>query len=220
MRVVSFNIGFGARLCAVRRGQTLYALRCIPFGGYVQLADDSKTAPDVPPAELFENKSWLARFGIVSGGALFNILFAWAVFYGLYLAASQTAFYVAFYKSFLAFGWLLKEFLREIILLFVQGNYGTVSGPLGVLSFSAQSLRYGLAGFWQAAALLSVNLGIINLLPFPALDGGRLLFLFYELLFRRKPNPQWENRAHLGGFLLLMVLLIFLSFRDLLRLAG
>jgi regulator of sigma E protease len=68
--------------------------------------------------------------------------------------------------------------------------------------------------FWLFTVLLSLNLGMVNLLPFPALDGGRLIFLVYELIFRCKPSPRWERAAHSLGFLLLLALIIFLSFQD------
>ena len=217
VRVISFNIGFGKVLWSIQRGGTLYALRCIPVGGYVLLAEKSvKNSPAVPPNECLENNSWLGRFGIISGGALFNILFAWAVF--LYLALRQWPFWPAIYKSVWILLRLLKEFVREIILMFARGNFAGLSGPIGVLHMSAQSVRYGWVFFCLNAAFLSVNLGIINLLPFPALDGGRLFFLFYELLFRRKPNPQVENFIHLLGFIVLLTAILVISFLDLHRL--
>jgi regulator of sigma E protease len=200
--VISFNIGFGARLWSVKRGDTVYALRLAPVGGYVQLADDAA-----------QNKSWLARFGVVSGGALFNILFAWLILYIL-LAARQGIFLTGVYKSFLLLGQLLQEILRDFVLIFARGDFAALSGPVGILSFSAAVAKQSWTVYGLFTALLSLNLGVINLLPFPALDGGRLIFLFYELLLRRKPSPRLERAVHSLGFAFLLSLIIFLSFQD------
>ena len=66
--------------------------------------------------------------------------------------------------------------------------------------------------------LLSVNLGIVNLLPIPALDGGRLVFLGYETITRRKPNQKIENTLHYVMYLALLGLFVFIMFNDILRL--
>ena len=62
--------------------------------------------------------------------------------------------------------------------------------------------------------MLSVNLGIMNLLPVPALDGGRLLFILLEMLFRRRLNPKWEERINAVGMILLLLLMFLLLFND------
>jgi regulator of sigma E protease len=200
--VISFNIGFGPKLLSVQRGETIYALRCVPVGGYVQLADDT-----------MQNKSWLARFGVISGGVLFNVLFAWLILYVIF-AAQHGILLNGAYQAFFMVGQLLKDILRDLILIFARGDFAALSGPVGILSFSAAAIKQSWTVFWLFTALLSLNLGMVNLLPFPALDGGRLIFLFYELIFRRKPSPHWERAAHSLGFLLLLVLIIFLSFQD------
>ena len=69
-------------------------------------------------------------------------------------------------------------------------------------------------------AYLSVNIGFINLLPLPALDGGRLVFIIYEAITKKKPSQKVENIVHTVGFLLLMALFVFITFNDVLRLFG
>ena len=219
VRVVSFNLGFGPKLWSFQRNATTYALRWIPIGGYVLLADKtvSETA-SVPDNERLETKSWLARFSIMAGGALFNILLAWAVFYGVYLMLHQWKFFTAIYESLLILLQLLYLFVREIILTFSRGDFAGLSGPIGVLQMAAQSVQNGWGAFCLSTAFLSINLGIINLLPLPALDGGRLIFLLYELIFRRKPNPKVETFIHTFGLIFLLTLMFAISFLDLSRL--
>ena len=72
----------------------------------------------------------------------------------------------------------------------------------------------------QFTALLSLNLAIINILPFPALDGGRLLFLVIEKIRGRSIKREWENLVHNIGFVLLMILILFVTFSDVTKYGG
>ena len=67
-------------------------------------------------------------------------------------------------------------------------------------------------------AFISINLSVMNLLPIPALDGGRLLFVLIELIFRRPVNRQYEAYVHAAGMALLMMLMVYITWQDILRL--
>ena len=95
-----------------------------------------------------------------------------------------------------------------------------VSGPVGVAVLTGKFVKMGWIYILQFMAILSINLGIINILPFPALDGGRLLFVGLEKIRGRKLNEKIENWAHNTGFILLMALIIFITFRDFIRHGG
>ena len=71
---------------------------------------------------------------------------------------------------------------------------------------------------FEIAVLISANLGVMNLLPIPALDGGRLLFLIIEAISRKQINPEKEGMVNFVGFALLMVLMVFVLFNDIMRL--
>ena len=105
-------------------------------------------------------------------------------------------------------------------LLFSSSSVGVgdLAGPIGIFTITAQSLSRGLLSFLGWIGLLSVNLGIINLLPIPALDGGRLVFLGVEAVTRKKINPKLENMLHTIMFILLMGFFLYVTFNDLLRL--
>ena len=75
-----------------------------------------------------------------------------------------------------------------------------------------------IASMLNISILLTVNLGILNLLPLPALDGGRLLFLIIELIRRKPIPPEKEGMVHFGGFVALMVLMVVVFFNDIMRL--
>jgi regulator of sigma E protease len=93
-----------------------------------------------------------------------------------------------------------------------------LSGPIGIASLTGQVARLGFWHLVQFGALLSVNLAVLNALPFPALDGGRALFVFIEAI-RRKPNSlQFEQAAHTIGFALLILLVLFVTYKDIVKL--
>ena len=95
-----------------------------------------------------------------------------------------------------------------------------VSGPVGVAVMAGRVADLGWSYVLQFTALLSVNLAVLNFLPFPALDGGRFLFLVIEKIRRRPNNQKIEGAIHNLGFALLMVLVVFITYRDVLRYGG
>ncbi|QMS85453.1 RIP metalloprotease RseP [Candidatus Xianfuyuplasma coldseepsis] len=94
----------------------------------------------------------------------------------------------------------------------------SLAGPLGIYEITSAALSQGFISLLSWIGLLSVNLGIVNLLPIPALDGGRLVFLGYEAVTGRKPNTKVENTLHYVMYIALMGLFVFITFNDLLRL--
>jgi regulator of sigma E protease len=118
----------------------------------------------------------------------------------------------------------LFVFLWTIIKsVFTTGHAGQaaegVVGPVGLFNFTSQALKIGWIYVLQLVALLSINLGIINILPFPALDGGKVLFLALEGIFRKKViRQEVENIIHLVGFALLIILILAITYRDIIHL--
>ena len=93
-----------------------------------------------------------------------------------------------------------------------------LSGPVGIFSIVDSQAEQGIEAILYLVAYLSINVGLINLLPFPAFDGGRILFLFIEKIFRKPISKKVEGIIHSIGFFLIIGLLIFVTFNDILRL--
>lgn len=94
-----------------------------------------------------------------------------------------------------------------------------VSGPVGIYSVTDQAVKLGVSYVIQILAILSVNLALLNILPFPALDGGRALFLVIESIARKKVvRDEIEGVIHMVGFVLLLILIALVTYRDILRL--
>jgi regulator of sigma E protease len=103
--------------------------------------------------------------------------------------------------------------------IFVGGaDLSNLSGPIGIVSLVGNASKMGLVYLLSFTALISVNLGIINLIPFPALDGGRLLFLAIEKIKGGRVNYKILNILNLVGFALLIILMLFISYRDIIKL--
>ncbi|MCL5407365.1 MAG: site-2 protease family protein [Patescibacteria group bacterium] len=114
---------------------------------------------------------------------------------------------------------VLWQIVRSLFTTGTTGEAGAgVVGPVGIYNFTASALKVGWIYILQLLAILSINLGIINILPFPALDGGKILFLGLEGIFRKKVvRQEVENLIHTIGFVILIILMLAIIFRDILR---
>lgn len=92
-----------------------------------------------------------------------------------------------------------------------------VTGPVGIFQVTREAARLGVLPLLSLVGILSVNLAVLNVLPFPALDGGRLLFIFIEVLFGKRVAPRFERVVHMVGFVILLGLIVLISVRDVAR---
>lgn len=132
-----------------------------------------------------------------------------APFYGVVVGAQE------------AFFWgkaVVDSLVKMIVGLFSGVVPVGVSGPVGIYQISQEVQKSGLVAFLRFSAILSINLGIFNLLPIPALDGGRLLFLVFEKIFGVKRIVKIESWVHGIGFIFLIGLLLLVTWQDILRL--
>ncbi len=131
--------------------------------------------------------------------------------------------YIALYRGFQAawFG-LINIFISFYILLkgLILGNglAFSVAGPVGIAVVVGQSAALGFSYLLNVTAMISLSLAAINILPIPALDGGRAFFVILEKIIRRPVPMKYEQLAHTIGFLLLMILIIVVTFKDVARL--
>ncbi len=99
-------------------------------------------------------------------------------------------------------------------------EYGVndLSGPIGIYSMSSDIISFGISTALVWIAFLSANIGLVNLFPIPALDGGRLVFVFYEMVTKKRPSAKLEETALVLGVFLLLGLTVIVSFNDILKL--
>lgn len=120
----------------------------------------------------------------------------------------------------LKFSYLIAQGLFDMLFnLIAHGTKPSgVAGPIGVAQLTGQAVSYGFNATLWFAALLSLNLAVLNVLPIPALDGGRLFFILIEVVTRRKINPKYESYAHVAGLIVLLGLMAAITVFDVARL--
>ena len=100
--------------------------------------------------------------------------------------------------------------------LFVHGKLiADVSGPIGIASLTGQAARVGVNYLLQFVAMISINLAVLNIIPFPALDGGRAVLLIVEKIKRSPVHKNVEGLINMIGFYLLIALMIYITYKDL-----
>ena len=116
---------------------------------------------------------------------------------------------------------ILKQMIAFLGSLF-KGKVSTndLGGPVAIIKFSGEAARLGILSLLSFTAYISINLGIINLLPFPALDGGWVIIILYEALSGRKVDENKIGIVNLVGFSILIVFAIFITFKDIMRLGA
>lgn len=116
--------------------------------------------------------------------------------------------------------WLIISGIGLILyqLIFSGSVPAGVAGPVGIAQLTGQFVEVGLFAILSFVSLLSLNLAILNILPFPALDGGRLFFIIIELLTGRKVNQRFESYAHAIGMAILLALIALITLHDIFRL--
>ncbi|MEK7623269.1 MAG: RIP metalloprotease RseP [Patescibacteria group bacterium] len=160
---------------------------------------------DLPPAKpiVLAGGGDMPRLGVRLGDAAI-------VRYPWYLAIPKgfAAAGIGLVNIYISFYLLLKNLILGNGLIF------DVSGPVGIASVVGASARLGLSYLIQVTAMISLSLAAINILPIPALDGGRALFVIIEKIFRRPVPMRYEQLAHTIGFVLLIILIVVVTWRD------
>ena len=127
-----------------------------------------------------------------------------------------------------AFDYACKKFTTIVkSMLLILGSLCTgklsldaLSGPVGMYTVVKQASTFGILNLLYLTAYLGINLGVMNAIPFPAFDGGHILFIFIELITGKRVNEKIESICHLIGFILIFGLMIFITFKDIINLFG
>ncbi len=113
---------------------------------------------------------------------------------------------------------IIRELFRTVFkLVTFQKPKIEVTGPIGIARYTNQAVRFGQNAVLELIALLSLNLAVINILPFPALDGGRLIFVIYEWVTKRKVDENLERNLNLVGIIILISLALIISINDIIK---
>jgi len=97
-------------------------------------------------------------------------------------------------------------------------SLGMMSGPVGIFNVVGTVSKAGFTSVISLLCLICINVGFINILPFPAFDGGHVLFILIEKIKGSRVNPKVENTIHSIGFILLMILMVLITYNDIIKL--
>ncbi len=132
--------------------------------------------------------------------------------------AYKKSFIQSFSVSIDRMVFVLEEMFNFFGQLFTgKASTEDVVGPVGIIHLVGEAAKTNIYNVLSLAALISINLGMVNLLPIPALDGGRLIFLIIEGIMGRPIDPEKEGFIHFTGFVLLIGLMIFIVYKDIVR---
>jgi len=210
VKVNEFAIGFGPKIWKKETQTTCYTIRAVPLGGFVNMEGEAEPSKK---EGSFSQLSIPKRFAIVAAGAIVNILFG--------LLLSLIVFWISSGSFIIALETVGKlititaEGIRDLIVSAPTAAEQFV-GPVGISSIISST--QGILDFLYVMAVISVSLGVTNLLPIPALDGGKLLLLIIEAIRRKPLKEKTELTIQAVGLLFLLALAAYVTFNDITKL--
>jgi regulator of sigma E protease len=161
---------------------------------------------EVTPEQTVEGDHFIGRIGAQVGEPSRKVWVQYGAFDGLSKAISKT--------------WEVMVMTLDMLgrLLTGHASLDNLSGPLTMADYAGRSASLGLGAYLSYLALVSISLGVFNLLPLPVLDGGHLLYYLYEACTGHPPSPQWLDAMQRAGLAVLVALMVFSIFNDVVRL--
>ena len=208
MPVAVFSIGFGPALFRFRRGETEYRICMIPLGGYVM--------PQVQDEEEFFSFPCNSRIVMTLGGPAASLLLPFIIFSALNAAAGGFTLHSLLVKPFMQVYTTLGSMLCALPLMFSHPRQ--LTGIVGIVSQGGQFVGGSAVKAFKFMAFLSLNLALLNLLPFPVLDGGKVVLYLLEKIHR--PLQRLHMPLVMAGWIILMGLMVYVTIYDVLRLCA
>lgn len=209
VKVKEFAIGFGPTIWKKQGKETKYALRLVPLGGFVSMEGEEERSDE---EGSFSKSSVPKRIAIVAAGGIINIIFAIIAYMILITIITGGNFERAISST----GEFTFSIFESLKLLFSGGiTVDQLMGPVGISEVIVKT--NGLAEFIYILSLISMSLGVTNLLPFPPLDGGKIVLLLLEAIRKKPLKESTELRIQMLGFLLLITLSVYVTYNDITR---
>jgi len=208
VKVNEFAIGFGPTIWKKQGKKTKYAIRLIPLGGFVSMEGEEKPSEE---EGSFSEASIPKRIAIVLAGGIVNILFG-AISYWILASIALGGIGLGF-KSLIN---LLLSLAESLKMLFTGKVFvDEFMGPIGISTVIASTT--GIQDFVYFLSVISISLGITNLLPVPPLDGGKVLMLIIERIRRKPFDENVEIALQMTGLVFFIGLSIYIAYNDILR---
>ncbi len=223
VKVNEFAIGFGKIIWQKQGKETKYSIRLIPLGGFCSMEGETEESDE---NGSFSKASVWRRMAIVVAGAAVNIIFGILVYFIListvgiqFVDPTKDTFFNRIYYGAKGTGEFVATIFYSIKTLITGGiQADQMVGIVGISEVVVQT--NGIINYLHLLAVISVSLGVTNLLPIPALDGGKILILLIEVIRRKPMKLETEAKIQLIGFSILMALTIFVTYNDILRIGS
>ena len=223
VKVNEFAIGFGKVIWQKQGKETKYSIRMIPLGGFCSMEGEEEASDS---EGSFSKASVWKRIAIVVAGAAVNIIFGIIVYFilvstvGLQFAdPTKDTFFNRIYYGSQRTGAFIGSIFESIKMLFTGGvKTDQMVGIVGISEVVVQTSK--LVDYIYLLSVISVSLGVTNLLPIPALDGGKILVLLIEIIRRKPMKVETEAKIQLIGFSILIALSLFVTYNDILRIGS
>lgn len=207
VKIKQFAIGFGPTIWKKQGKETTYEIKAIPMGGFVNMLGEDEPVED---ERAYNKKSISQKMCILVAGGAVNIIF------GILVCIIIASSILGLKNGLIFTGEFLKATFEGIVQIFTGKIHA--EQLVGIVGISDMVIATnGLQEFMYMLSIISVSLGVTNLLPFPPLDGGKIFLLIIEAI-RKKPLKQnTEIGIQMAGFCLLIGLSIFVTYNDILR---
>jgi regulator of sigma E protease len=218
VRVYEFSIGFPFSprvLTLFRLKETEFTLRLLPLGGVVSFSKEE----DEEGADNLFGASYLNRALILSAGSLSNIVFAFLIFIPVFILGKHLPITEAVLASVKTIWAILSGTVMVIFnIFFGNGSMESMTGPVGIAAIAGQAAGKGLLSLMYFTGVLSMSLGVMNLIPLPALDGGQLFMLFIEAVRKKPLSLKTYQAVNLIGLSLFLILTVLVTYKDITKL--
>lgn len=222
IRVSEFSIGFGPTVVSKNINGVLCKISCLPLGGYVKMPETG--TDDGSEGVEFSRASPLKKIATLLAGSTFNLIFGYILLLIVFLnLPSEAIGFSAGAKGIMDAVIMCSSFFIEILkillvflkeALFGMHGFETLAGPVGITNIISESYKVSFLSYIMVLAILSINIGLFNLLPIPALDGSRALFILIEAILRKKISLKLQEKFHFAGMLALMALFLTVTIKD------
>ncbi len=203
--IEQFSIGFGPKLWSFTRGRTQYRISLLPVAGYV--------LPRMKNLDDFYRIPSSRRIIFALGGPFANIILSIICLAVLNVITTGFSFYAVFISPFVQVVNITSQFLYALPSLFTSP--GKLSGVVGLVAVGGQFVAAGFSKILQFAVILNINLALLNLLPIPPLDGGKILFCLLEKIHRSLTRLRLP--VMVAGWILLLSLICYVTVIDVCR---
>ena len=225
VKVNEFAFGMGPAILKKQGKETLYSVRAFPIGGYCALEGENEDTGD---PRAFNSKPGWVKIIILVAGVFMNVMTAFLIVLSVMLVfrlmhpenwpegmGTLEVIARSFADALATVGRMAFMIVDSIRQLFSGGaSINDLSGPVGIVNAVNESAAQGVLNYLLFTAIMCVNLAVVNILPLPALDGGRILFVIIRKVTGKMITDELEGQIHMIGMALLFALIIAITFKD------